>query len=112
MNTDMTSSLPECVWVTKDDDDISADIAGELYADYESAGMVGKPTKYVREDLHLAIIDAITKNTKGVANWLDAVLELIQATSCEPDNPDDFDEVLMCAGMQLEAYYKSSSTET
>jgi len=38
---------------------------------------------------------------EGAVNWLDALAEQINATSCDPDDPEAFDEVLMGAGMFL-----------
>jgi len=38
---------------------------------------------------------------EGAVNWLDALLHQVQATSCEPDDPEAFDEVLMGAGLWL-----------
>ena len=38
---------------------------------------------------------------EGAVNWLDALLTLVQETSCDPDDPEAFDEVVMAAGMWL-----------
>ena len=38
---------------------------------------------------------------EGAVNWLDALLHQVQATSCEPDDPKAFDEVLMGADLWL-----------
>ena len=40
---------------------------------------------------------------EGAANWLDALITLVQDTSCNPDDPEAFDEVMLCAQMQLAA---------
>jgi len=36
---------------------------------------------------------------KGAVNWLDALLELIEETSCDPDDPERFDEVVAGAAL-------------
>ena len=38
---------------------------------------------------------------EGAVNGLDALLTLVQETSCDPDDPEAFDEVVMAAGMWL-----------
>lgn len=39
----------------------------------------------------------LTNYLEGCTNWMAAVEELIEGTDCNPDNPDDFDEVLLSA---------------
>ena len=46
--------------------------------------------------------DRLRGACEGAVNWLDALLHQVQATSCEPDDPEAFDEVLMGAGVFME----------
>jgi len=46
----MNDNMPDIIWVTKDDDDIGAQVQGDLYAQYCKEGMVGQPTKYIRSE--------------------------------------------------------------
>ena len=46
--------------------------------------------------------DLLRGACEGAVNWLDALLHQVQSTSCEPDDPEAFDEVLMGAGMFME----------
>lgn len=46
----MLDEMPDRIYVTKEDDDFSAQILGDLYAQHEPDGMVGHPTVYVRGD--------------------------------------------------------------
>lgn len=39
--------------------------------------------------------------TKGLANWADAALEQIEATSCAPDDPEAWDEVMLALQMWI-----------
>lgn len=48
--------------------------------------------------------DQLLAKTEGVANWAKALLELVENTDCNPDDPDEFNEVLMGASMFLTAY--------
>ena len=49
-------------------------------------------------------LEAALGKADGCANWCDALLEMVRSTSCEPDDPEAFDEVLMGAQMFLAAY--------
>ena len=54
-------------------------------------------------DLEAALLAA-----EGCANWCDALIEMVQATSCAPEDPEAFDEVAMGAQMFLAAYRKAT----
>lgn len=41
---------------------------------------------------------------KGVANWTEVLLQLIENTDCNPDDEGEFNEILMAAGMFLKSY--------
>lgn len=45
----MSDEMPDTIWVTKEDDDVSAQIMGDLYAQHDRDGMVGLPTRYIRQ---------------------------------------------------------------
>lgn len=49
-------------------------------------------------------IDELYTKSDALANWAEALLELITNTDCNPDDPDEFDEVIMGAGMFLQSY--------
>ena len=48
----------------------------------------------------------------GCANWCDALIEIVHKTSCEPDDPEEFDEVLMGAQLFLAAYRRATGGGT
>lgn len=53
-------------------------------------------------------MEAALLAAEGCANWCDALIEMVQATSCEPDDPKAFDEVLLGAQQFLTTYRKTT----
>lgn len=41
---------------------------------------------------------------EGVANWAEALLDLVEGTDCNPEDEEEFNEVLMATGMFLKSY--------
>jgi hypothetical protein len=37
---------------------------------------------------------------EGLTNWMSALQTLVENTDCNPDNPDEFDEILLCCSLQ------------
>lgn len=94
-----------------------------MYIDYNTwlsrPILVGDPPKeheveYVHLDLfdamqarHVSMAEAenerLRSSLHGLANWTDALLTAIHDTSCDPDDPEAWGEVIMGAAMFLEA---------
>ncbi len=53
-------------------------------------------------------LEAIALAAEGLENWLDVVLTLIEETSCDPEDPDQFDEDLLAATLALKAFREAS----
>ena len=45
---------------------------------------------------------------EGVANWTDVLLQLIEDTDCNPDNEEEFNEILMSAQKFLTRYREAT----
>ena len=55
------TDTPEHIWVTKDEDDESAQTLGDLYAQHFREGMTGNPTQYIRQDVSDRAIEEAVK---------------------------------------------------
>jgi len=44
-------------------------------------------------------VDEVVGALSGCINWIDALLCLIEDTDCNPDNPEQFDEILLCSAL-------------
>lgn len=52
-------------------------------------------------------VGEILSASEGLANWCDALIEMVLDTSCSPDDPQAFDEVVMGAQTFLHRYRKA-----
>lgn len=37
---------------------------------------------------------------EGLTNWMASMRELVVNTDCNPEDPDEFDEILICCNLQ------------
>jgi hypothetical protein len=61
-------TAPERIWVVEAEESVSRDETGQLFADYDKAGLTAlakcyeaDPTKYTRTDIHQAALDRIAE---------------------------------------------------
>ena len=57
---------------------------------------------YVLARDHAALVERC-RAMEGAVNWLDALLALVEDTSCDPDDEDRFEDTLMGARLALVA---------
>lgn len=42
-------------------------------------------------------------NIEGLVNWASALQTLIENTDCNPDNEEEFNEIVLCCNLQISA---------
>ncbi len=78
-------TAPERIWVVEAEESVSRDETGQLFADYDKAGLTAlakcyeaEPTKYTRTDIHQAALDRIAELEAAGKALTDAALDVIQ----------------------------------
>lgn len=75
--------------------------------DVITGGWTHLPDKKEQEYIRADQVQALMGEFKGLEAWAAALRELIEDTSCDPDDPDAFDEILLCFDLQMQSAQKA-----
>lgn len=90
-------------WLVSDEWNVTG-LEYEVVAGSASVSSDKESEANARRIAHVPDMEAALLAAEGCANWCDVLIEVIQSTSCDPDDPDGFEKVLNGAAMFLAAY--------